>query len=68
VFRLVTGEPPAPAPAPPHMVRCAFDKCRAVNPDGARFCRRCGKMFTSASGHPHPAAKRAAAARQAAMW
>ena len=31
-------------PPPPHSVRCGFEKCRAINADRARFCRRCGKV------------------------
>ena len=42
-------------PAPPHMVRCGFEKCRAINAERARFCRRCGKVLNvSAPARPLP--------------
>src|SRR4051812_6216060 len=41
--------PPLLPAAPPHMVRCAFEKCRAINADRARFCRRCGKVLNVAA-------------------
>jgi len=40
---------PVLPPGPPHTVRCAFDKCRAINADRARFCRRCGKVLNIAA-------------------
>ena len=42
----------------PHGVRCGQPKCRTVNPEQARFCRRCGRMI-KAEGH---------AVRRVAMW
>lgn len=27
---------------------CGNEQCRAVNPPGARFCRRCGRAFAPA--------------------
>jgi hypothetical protein len=44
--------PPLLPPAPPHTVRCGFEKCRAINADRARFCRRCGKMLNVAAPRP----------------
>lgn len=40
---------------------CPNDRCRAANPAGAQFCRRCGQNL----GPPQRAA---AAVRRAAMW
>lgn len=58
--RLVTGAGRSPGPArppyayhralpppPPARVNCGHARCRALNPGGARFCRRCGKMLGS---------------------
>jgi len=49
------NRPPQPLlpPAPPHMVRCGFEKCRAINGERARFCRRCGKVLNMAAA-PRP--------------
>lgn len=43
----------------PHTIRCTHARCRAVNPERARFCRRCGKMF---------AAEETPVVRRVAMW
>ena len=43
------GPAPLLPPGPPHTVRCAFEKCRAINADRARFCRRCGKVLNVAA-------------------
>jgi hypothetical protein len=51
----------------PHRVRCAHPKCRADNPETARFCRRCGKVIRLPQ--PQAAGARApAVARRVAMW
>jgi hypothetical protein len=51
--------PPPLPPGPPHTIRCGFDKCRAINADRARFCRRCGKVLNvSASPRPLPPLRR----------
>ena len=52
-------------PSPPHTVRCVFEKCRAVNPDRARFCRRCGKVLGAAGRHALPAPQSHVARRAA---
>ena len=59
------GSPARPAslPAPgAQWARCGRTNCRALNPEQARFCRRCGRMLHA----PQPAT--AATARRVAMW
>lgn len=46
--------PPLLPPGPPHTVRCRFEKCRAINADRARFCRRCGKVLNVVAPRPSP--------------
>jgi hypothetical protein len=46
--------PPLLPPSPPHTVRCGFEKCRAINADRARFCRRCGKVLNVVAAPPRP--------------
>jgi len=41
--------PPLLPPGPPHTIRCGFEKCRAINHERARFCRRCGKVLNAAA-------------------
>lgn len=53
---------PATPPAVPNGVRCAHPTCQAVNPEHARFCRRCGKVIGARAGHGRPAVRRVA------MW
>ena len=55
---------PAPANLPPlpgvaRGATCSNQQCRATNPSGARFCRRCGREL------PQP---QRVAVRRAAMW
>ena len=53
---------PANLPPLPSVTRgatCSNQQCRATNPTGARFCRRCGREL--------PQAQRVAV-RRAAMW
>lgn len=40
--------------------RCAHPKCRADNPEDARFCRRCGNVIRLPRAQP--------VARRVAMW
>lgn len=54
---------PPRAPAMPFVravpaVRCGNSRCNAMNPAGARFCRRCG----------HAVATQRVAARRVACW
>lgn len=53
------GRRQAGALSQPHTIRCTHERCRAVNPERARFCRRCGKMF---------AVQETAVVRRVAMW
>jgi ribosomal protein L40E len=45
--RTVFGGQPDP-PAPEGSLCCPRDRCRALNPAAARFCRRCGRELLQA--------------------
>ena len=66
IGRAIGGSPaPRPGALPPagaQWARCGRANCRAMNPEPARFCRRCGRMLHA----PAPAV--AAASRKVAMW
>ncbi len=53
------GRSSALPPPPRNFVRCGHPRCRAENPSGARFCRRCGKMLRVAD---------TVVVRKVAMW
>ena len=54
------GRAYAPQPPPrPQLVACPHDNCRAQNLAVARFCRRCGRPVSHATG---------AVVRRVAMW
>jgi hypothetical protein len=61
------SHPPLLPPAPPHTVRCGFEKCRAINAERARFCRRCGKMLNVAATRQMPPVPRQVVDRRVAV-
>jgi hypothetical protein len=44
---------------PSSTVTCSRERCRASNPPGARFCRRCGRVLPAVEHVP---------VRRVAMW
>jgi hypothetical protein len=48
VVRLLMGKPSRPIEQVGVGPTCGNEQCRATNPPGARFCRRCGRAFAPA--------------------
>jgi hypothetical protein len=52
VVRLFVPRPSVGRPSVVHGERCMRERCQAINPSGARFCRRCGRLLRSAQRVP----------------
>jgi hypothetical protein len=49
-YRQIVVAPQAPRLPPVRIVCCGHIRCRATNPEGARYCRRCGMALLHPAG------------------